>query len=117
MDNKNFEHNDGYENEIAARIMQKMVLFGGDEVGFNMNPEAKNRPNFINVNGEKVVCLAQGGECRVYGEFYGAGGLNNADSWKTPIISESCPNECPYKYLVCDDHEEGSHKEDIFQIT
>jgi hypothetical protein len=71
------------------------------KAGFLTNPD-KTRKHFIEINGEKVVCLAKGGECRVYGEFY-TGSLNSKESWVTPVISESCPNSCPYKYLVCND--------------
>lgn len=33
--------------------------------------------------------------------------MNDAKSWTTPIIDETCPNSCGYKMLVCDDHPEG----------
>ena len=88
-----------------AFIMNALVLSGGFDVGMKTNPDLKNRPSFIEINGEKVVCLAQGGECRQSGQFYFPGGLNNPDSWKTPIISRGCDDRCPYKYLVCDGHD------------
>ena len=93
------------EPEKQAMLMSMMVIGGGYEVGMMTNPDSKDRPNFIEINGEKVVCLAQGGECRVPGEFYCAGGLNNPDSWKTPIISHTCPNTCSDKWLVCEGHD------------
>jgi len=88
-----------------AVIMNALVLSGAFDVGMKTKPDLKNRPSFIEINGEKVVCLAQGGECRQSGQFYFPGGLNNPDSWKTPIISRGCDDRCPYKYLVCDGHD------------
>lgn len=96
-------------DEEAARVMTKMVLFGGHDVGIMTNPDLKNRLNYVEINGERVVCLAQAGECRVSGQFYSISGLSNPDNWKTPVASESCPDECPKKYLVCDGH---NHEED-----
>lgn len=87
-------------------LMSKVVLFGGSEAGFNTNPETKTRQCFITVNGQKLVCLAKGGECR-YNHNYYSSGLRDAKSWTTPIIDESCPDECCYKVIVCDDHGEN----------
>jgi hypothetical protein len=86
-----------------AEIMAGVVLFGGPQVGFNTNPETKTRKCFIEVDGQKLVCLAQGGECRYNHEYYSPG-LSDAKSWRTPIIDENCPNQCCYKVIVCDDH-------------
>lgn len=86
-----------------VEIIAGSVLFGGCQVGFNTNPESKTRPCFIEVDGQKIVCLAQGGECRYNSDYYSPG-MNDAKSWTTPIIDESCPDQCCYKVLVCDDH-------------
>jgi hypothetical protein len=84
-----------------AGLLQTIILQDPTgRAGFLTNPD-ENRPHFLDIGGEKVVCLAKGGECRVYGEFY-TGSLNNKESWVTPVISENCPNSCPYKYLVCE---------------
>lgn len=88
-----------------AALMNKMIIFGGSQAGFNTNPETEKRQCFIEVNGQKIVCLAQGGECR-YNHNYYSPGLSDKKSWTTPIIDESCRDECPYKVLVCDDHDE-----------
>lgn len=53
-----------------------------------------------------MVCLAKGGECR-YNYRYYTPGLGDAKSWTTPVIDRSCPDRCPYKSLVCDNH--GDH--------
>ena len=92
-----------------------MVLNGGFDVGMSTNPDTKNRPHFIEICGEKVVCLAKGGECRTYGEFYTVGGLRDSQSWKTPVISKSCPDKCPYKYLVCENHDHSNDDAFVFQ--
>jgi len=98
------------ENErLGAELLQRMVLFGGPQVGLLTNPETKNKSPFILVNGEKVVCTAQGGECRHNSNYY-APGLRDMKSWTTPIIDETCPNNCCYKMLVCDDHPKGECK-------
>lgn len=89
--------------EIFAEILSTMTIFGGPQVGFNTNPETKTRPCFIEIKGQKMVCLAQGGECR-YNYNYYSSGMRDAKSWTTPIIEEDCPNRCCYKVLVCDDH-------------
>lgn len=86
-----------------AEIMAGVVLFGGPHAGFNTNPETKTKPCFIEVDGQKLVCLAQGGECR-YNHKYYSPGLNDAKSWRTPIIDEDCPDQCCYKVIVCDEH-------------
>jgi len=83
-------------NLLAAMVLQDLT----GRAGFLTNPD-KDRPHVLETGGEKLVCLAKGGECRHYGEFY-TGSLNSKESWATPIISEGCPNRCPYKYLVCD---------------
>jgi len=93
------------DSDYEGFMMNKMVLFGGCQVGFNTNPETEKRPCFIEVDGQKIVCLAQGGECR-YNYNYYSPGLNDKKSWTTPIIDESCRDECLYKVLVCDDHDE-----------
>lgn len=92
--------------ERDADIMMELVLFGNPEAGFLTNPETQAKQGFIEVNGEKVVCLAKGGECRHSPKYYGTG-MGDPNFWKTPIIEESCPNRCPYKVLVCDNHERG----------
>jgi len=89
--------------EDDAAIMAKLILYRGVEVGFRTNPNMKNSEPFIEVNGEKVVCIAQGGECR-YNHRYYSPGLSDAKSWTTPIIDKSCPDQCCYKVLVCDNH-------------
>lgn len=104
---KENEKNQGmdFEAQILASIILKGALLGRPEVGFMTNSNAKNQPHFIIVNGEKVVCLAKGGECRFNGTYYDCcGGLNSAKSWVTPIINHTCPNECPSKYLICKGH-------------
>ena len=88
-------------NLIAAVVLQE------PRVGFMINPD-KSKSHFIEVNGEKIVCLAKGGECRHYGRYY-TGSLNDTDSWVTPTISESCPNSCPYKHLVCEGERHKDH--------
>lgn len=89
-----------------AGIMAAAVIFGGSQAGFSTNPDINkgNVKPFIEINGEKLVCIAQGGECRYNHKFYSLG-LNDTKSWTTPIIDESCPNRCYYKVIVCDDHE------------
>ena len=89
----------------AAALMNAMTLYGGPEVGFNTNPRTEKEPCFIEVDGQKIVCIAQGGECR-YNYNYYSPGLSDKKSWTTPIIDESCPNQCCYKVIVCDDHDE-----------
>jgi len=102
------------ENREEAHTMELLVLYGGQKVGMMTNPDRADRPNFVQTNGEKIVCLAQGGECRQYGEFY-TPGMNDAGSWKTPIISHKCEDRCPYKYLVCDGHDHAPEEDvDIF---
>lgn len=88
-----------------ANIMAGIVLFGGSQAGFNTNPETEKRECFIEVDGQKLVCIAQGGECR-YNHKYYSYRLNDAKSWRTPIIDEDCPDQCCYKMLVCDEHGE-----------
>ena len=94
----------------SGRTMELMVLYGGPKVGMMTNPDSYKRPNHIVINGEKVVCRAQGGECRQYGEFYSPG-LRDPDSWRTPIISHKCEDRCPYKYLVCDEHDHSTDED------
>ena len=96
--------NDDSERD-AAMLMNEMVLFGGPDVGFNTNPETEKRSCFIEIGGEKIVCIAQGGECRYNYKYYSPG-LNDRKSWTTPIIDEDCPDRCCYKVLVCDGHYE-----------
>lgn len=86
-------------------IMVATILSGGHQAGFNTNPKSGSTPNFIEVGGQKIVCIAQGGECRSNYNYYSPG-LNDKKSWTTPIIDESCPDHCHYKVLVCDDHGE-----------
>lgn len=47
-----------------AKMLAAITLMGGCQVGFNTNPETKTRDCFIEIKGEKIVCIAQGGECR-----------------------------------------------------
>ena len=100
--------------EKESRITrERMILLSGDPgVGFLTNPETSERQSFIEINGEKVVCLAKGGECRHNRNYYSPG-LRDETSWTTPIIDSSCPNKCGYKKLVCDDHEEGECESSI----
>ncbi|MCK5012196.1 MAG: hypothetical protein KAS66_00090 [Candidatus Omnitrophica bacterium] len=93
-----------------ARAVELMVLYGGPKVGMMTNPDSYKRPNHIMINGEKVVCRAQGGECRQYGEFYSPV-PSETGSWKTPVISHRCPDSCPYKYLVCDGHDHSPNED------
>lgn len=88
-----------------ANIMAGIVLFGGPQAGFNTNPETKTRSCFIEINGQKLVCVAQGGECR-YNHKYYSPGMGDAKSWRTPIVDSDCPDRCCYKMLVCDEHGE-----------
>ena len=92
-------------NDDGAFIMNAITIFGGCDVGFHTNPETEKRPCFVEINGEKLVCVAQGGECR-YNYNYYSPGLSDRKSWTTPIIDESCPNRCCYKVIVCDNHDE-----------
>jgi hypothetical protein len=92
------EYKDGY-------LMTKIVLSGGPQAGFNTNPDTKTKPCFIEINGQKLVCLAQGGECRHNYKYYSPG-LSDTKSWRTPIIDDSCPDQCRYKVIVCDGHGE-----------
>lgn len=89
----------------CADIMAGIIIFGGPKAGFNTNPGARDKPCFIEVNGQKLVCLAQGGECR-YNHKYYSPGLSDAKSWTTPIIDEDCPDQCCFKVIVCDEHGE-----------
>jgi hypothetical protein len=89
----------------AAMMMNAMTIFGGCDVGFNTNPETEKRPCFMEIGGEKIVCIAQGGECRYNYKYYSPG-LNDRKSWTTPIIDKNCPDRCCYKVLVCDSHDE-----------
>jgi hypothetical protein len=102
------DERDVFGDHEVADLMEHMIVFGGvSGVGYMTNPDTKNRPSFIEVNGQKVVCTAQGGECR-YNHRYYSPGMHDSKSWTTPIIDRSCPNECGYKMLVCDEH--GDHK-------
>lgn len=109
MDDKRDETNSQKNEANEADLMAAIVLFGGCQVGFNTNPDSNKKPCFISVNGEKLVCLAQGGECRYNYKYYSPG-LNDTKSWTTPIIDEGCPNKCHYKVIVCDDHENNGEK-------
>ena len=90
---KGFERIGGMSEKDS--LLMQMTLVGGPQVGYITNPETRTHQGFIEKNGEKIVCLAQGGECRYNPNF---------KVWKTPIIQEDCPNECCYKSLVCDEH-------------
>lgn len=92
-------------NDDHATLMERIVLFGGPQAGFNTNPETKTRECFIEVDGQKLVCVAQGGECR-YNHKYYSPGMGDAKSWRTPIVDSDCPDRCCYKMLVCDEHGE-----------
>jgi hypothetical protein len=98
---------DGSSNDEkdAALMMNEISIFGGYAVGFNTNPETEKRDCFIEVDGEKIVCIAQGGECR-YNYKYCSPGLNDIKSWTTPIADKDCPDQCCFKVLVCDNHDE-----------
>lgn len=96
---------EGNDEKDVGLLMNKMVLFGGCDVGFSTNPKTEKEPCFIEVCGQKIVCLAQGGECRSNYRYYSPG-LNDRKSWATPIIDEDCPDTCHYKVLVCDNHDE-----------
>ncbi len=89
-----------------ADIMAGIVLFGGPRVGFKTNPKAEKEHCFIEINGQKVVCIAQGGECRYIHKYYSPG-MQDTKSWTTPIIDADCPDRCNYKVLVCDNHGEN----------
>jgi len=89
-----------------AELMRGIIFAGGPQAGFLTNPESKNLQNYIEVNEEKIVCLAQGGECR-YNPKYFTPEMNDVKSWTTPIIDELCPDECIFKMLVCDNHPEN----------
>jgi len=89
-----------------ANIMAGIVLFGGPQAGFNTNlEETETRKCFIEVDGQKLVCVAQGGECRYNYKYYSPG-MGDAKSWRTPIVDSDCPDRCGYKMLVCDEHGE-----------
>lgn len=93
-------------NDDHATLMERIVLFGGPQAGFNMNlGETEVEKPFMEVNGQKLVCVAQGGECR-YNHRYYSPGMGDAKSWRTPIINHDCPDRCGYKMLVCDEHGE-----------
>ncbi len=84
-------------------LMRLMALTGDDRVGHNMNPDISMRPSFIEIFGEKIVCLAKGGECRLNNKYYTLG-MNDTKSWTTPIIEVVCPHNCPYREHVHDNH-------------
>lgn len=98
--------------DIEAEIKRKIILFGGPQTGFLTNPKINNARilQHIEIKGQILVCIAQGGECRNNHKYY-TPGMNDGKSWTTPIIDESCPNRCHYKCIVCDNHDgkcEGS---------
>lgn len=93
------------DDDDGANLMAGIVLFGGPQAGFNTNPETKTRKCFIEINGQKLVCVAQGGECRYNYKYYSPG-MRDAKSWGTPIVDDDCPDRCGYKMLVCDEHGE-----------
>jgi hypothetical protein len=96
-----------------AKLISNTILFGNDSrAGFLTNPKTKDIPSFIEVNGEKIVCLAKGGECRYNSRYYGRG-LNSIEGWTTPIIDKDCPDRCAYKVLVCDNHPKGECESSI----
>jgi len=89
-----------------AKLMEGIILFGGSKAGFNTNlGETEVEEPFIVIKGQKLVCVAQGGECR-YNHRYYTMGMGDAKSWRTPIIDDDCPDRCCYKALVCDGHGE-----------
>lgn len=92
------------ETFTETNIMRELVQYGN--AGFMTNTE-ENIYKWLVINGEKVVCLAQGGECRRNPRFYSPG-LDDPRSWRTPVIDKSCPDNCPSRYIVCDNH--GDHK-------
>lgn len=106
-DKKGFDYIRDHRNDErnAGLLMNEMVIYGGHKVGFNTNTKTEKEPCFIEVDGQKIVCLAQGGECR-YNHNYFSLSMSDNKSWLTPIIDESCPDICLYKVLVCDDHDE-----------
>lgn len=86
---------------------RRSIILGGAMAGLDMgnatNPAERDRQPFIEINGEKLVCLAKGGECRLNNRYYSFG-MSDEKSWTTPIIDKSCPEQCGYRMLVCDDH-------------
>lgn len=101
-------------NNTNGDLISNAVLFGGFDAGMSTNPDTKTRPHFIIVDGEKLVCLAKGGECRERDEFYTMG-MRDSKSWKTPIIAKECSDRCPYKYSVCEGHDHS--EDDVFVFT
>jgi len=94
-------------------LLRDLVLFGNSkdhEVGFMTNPEMNTRTPYLEVNGEKIVCIAKAGECRFNHKYFDLD-MSSDRTWTTPIIDENCPNSCGYKQLVCDDHSEKGCEE------
>ncbi len=84
------------EDELKRDIILGGIDRGRPEVGYMTNPETAKHPGYIEFYGEKIVCDAKGGECRFNDKY--------RNNWTTPIIQLDCPNECPFKMLVCDNH-------------
>lgn len=95
--------NKDVENAEDADIIAGVILYGGHQAGFKTNRNSEKVPCFIEVGGQRIVCIAQGGECRYNSDYYSPG-LRDTKSWTTPIVDESCPDQCCYKVLVCDEH-------------
>lgn len=87
----------------SVQLLRNIVLAGYPTAGFLTNPNARGKPSYIEVGEEKIVCLAQGGECR-YNSNFCTPTMDQLHDWTTPVIDETCPNECIFKMLVCDGH-------------
>jgi len=70
---------------LSGGLLRNIVLFGGPKVGFSTNPDTKKHLGYIEINGEKIVCLAQGGECRYNSKFY-TPGLNDEKIFKKTVL-------------------------------
>lgn len=85
------------DDSKTADMMRDAVLFGSPfGTGFMTNPRTPDQP-WIEVNSEKVVCLAKGGECRSNPMFY-TGSLNSSartittHQRRTSVASSTTPN-------------------------
>jgi len=68
-------------------------------IGEEMSHRWRDTP-WLEINEQKVVCMARPGECRNNNWHYSSG-MRSDQAWSTPFVLNSCPNSCPYKYLVC----------------
>lgn len=87
------------KRDLETEFLIRAALFG------DMKPTqamaAQQEDPFITLpNGDQVVCLAQGGECRFNSKFY-TPGMGDTKSWTVPQVDHTCPNRCGYKMVIC----------------